>query len=301
MLQTEITHCWHLGIDALLRGDEVEASNIWMSVMLDSTTDELEDLTNQLVSTLESSAIKFLQAGSYEAAKQCYKTALEVDEKFNNSVLKNILFWREEYIAYCQDKGYQFTTDWFSEHIPVWNQVLQPFISAPNLMFLEVGSWEGRSTCWLLDNVLLNDSSIITCIDTFKGSIEHEAMGLGNHVSSIEDLFDYNVERTGRSQQVQKKVSSSQSCLRSLPLDSFDFYYVDGSHIAADVLADVVLGWDLVKEGGIIIFDDYGWGVYQDQPRLHPKLAVDSFLEIYHDKIQLIYKGYQVLVKKTAC
>lgn len=72
MLQTEITHCWH-------RGDEVEASNIWTYVMLDSTTDELENLKNQLLYILEGSAIKSLQAGNYGAAKQCYKTALEIE------------------------------------------------------------------------------------------------------------------------------------------------------------------------------------------------------------------------------
>lgn len=45
--------------------------------------------------------------------------------------------------------------------------------------------------------------------------------------------------------------------MRSLPLNNYDILYVDGSHLAADVLTDAILGWGLVKVGGIIIFDDY--------------------------------------------
>jgi hypothetical protein len=289
---------WYQGVDALLKGDEDLAQDIWMSAMLECRVDEVEEQTTELVAVLENTAIELLQAGNWTEARKCYEMALEADQTFENVTLKRILFGRKIYTQHCETKGYQFKTDWFSSNIPIWNKVLKKFVDSPNLSFLEVGSWQGRATCWLLDNVLTNPSSMITCIDTFQGSIEHESMGLGETVKSLESVFDHNIQQTGRANQVKKLVGFSQSWLRQLPLNSFDFYFIDGSHIASDVMEDVVLGWGLLKERGMIIFDDYGWGVYQDQPTMHPKLAIDSFLEVFQDRVKIIYKGYQVVCEK---
>jgi predicted O-methyltransferase YrrM len=149
-----------------------------------------------------------------------------------------------------------------------------------------------------LDNILTDPSSTITCIDTFQGSVEHESMGLGKTVKSLESVFEHNIQQTGRASQVKKLVGFSQDWLRQLPNNSFDFYYVDGSHVASDVLEDIILAWRLLKEGAIIIFDDYGWGAYQDEPTMHPKLAIDSFLEVFQDRVRVIYKSYQIICEK---
>ncbi|MBE9241095.1 class I SAM-dependent methyltransferase [Synechocystis salina] len=290
---------WYQGVDALLKGDEALAQDIWMSAMLECRVDDVQERTAELVEVLEDTAIESLQAGNWAGARKCYEMALEIDQSFENLILKKILFWQEIYTQHCENRGYEFKTDWFSGNIPIWNQVLKKFMGSPNLSFVEVGSWQGRATCWLLDNVLTDSSSTIICIDTFQGSVEHESMGLGEDVKSLESVFDYNIQRTGRADQVKKLVGFSQDWLRQLPLNSFDFYYVDGSHIASDVMEDVVLGWGLLKEEGIIIFDDYGWGAYQDQPTMHPKLAVDSFLEVFKDRVRVICKSYQVIVEKV--
>ncbi|UAJ73052.1 class I SAM-dependent methyltransferase [Synechocystis sp. PCC 7339] len=289
---------WYQGVDALLKGDEALAQDIFMSAMLECQVDEVQERTAELVAVLENTAIELLQASNWAGARKCYEMALEADQSFENLTLKRILFWREIYTQHCENRGYEFKTDWFSSNIPIWNQILKKFVDSPNLSFLEVGSWQGRTTCWLLDNILTDPSSTITCIDTFQGSMEHESMGLGEVVKSLESVFDYNIQQTGRANQVKKLVGFSQAWLRQLPVNSFDFYYVDGSHVASDVMEDVVLGWGLLKESSIIIFDDYGWRAYQDQPTMHPKLAINSFLEVFQDRVKIIYKGYQVIVQK---
>jgi len=40
----------------------------------------------------------------------------------------------------------------------------------------------------------------------------------------------------------------------------FDFIYVDGSHVAKDVLTDACMAWPMLTVGGVMCFDDYGWG-----------------------------------------
>lgn len=38
--------------------------------------------------------------------------------------------------------------------------------------------------------------------------------------------------------------------------------------------------------GGVIIFDDYLWPIYQDQPLLNPKLGIDAFVNCHLDQLR---------------
>jgi hypothetical protein len=61
-----------------------------------------------------------------------------------------------------------------------------------------------------------------------------------------------------------------------------------------DVLRDAVQSWDLLKVGGIMIFDDYGY----ETPIEKPKDAIDPFLAIFSNCIEVLEKGWQVLLRK---
>jgi predicted O-methyltransferase YrrM len=201
-----------------------------------------------------------------------------------------------QYIRHCESRGYAFTTDWFSHNLHVWHQVLRPLAHAPDLRFLEVGSWEGRSTCWLLDNILTDASATLTCIDTFEGNEEHQRAGAA--LESVQARFDANVVRTGAGAKVTRIVGRSQDVLRTLPRDAYDLLYVDGSHVASDVLEDIVLGWGLVKVKGLIVLDDYEWTELTPGSTRHPKLAIDAFTSVFRDRIRIVHQGYQVIVEK---
>lgn len=71
-----------------------------------------------------------------------------------------------------------FTQDWFSKNIPVWERLFAPLKGRPNLQILEIGSFEGRSACWLLEHVLTGEGAGIDCVDTFMGSMENAAWGI---------------------------------------------------------------------------------------------------------------------------
>lgn len=49
------------------------------------------------------------------------------------------------------------------------------------------------------------------------------------------------------------------SVLEKLRGTKFDVIYVDGSHIARDALLDMMMAWELLEVGGLMICDDYGW------------------------------------------
>ena len=76
-----------------------------------------------------------------------------------------------------------------------------------------------------------------------------------------------------------------------------DLIYIDGSHIAKNVLEDLVLSWRLLKQNGIMVMDDYGWG-YDRPDKEKPKPSVDAFLYIYKDLYEILHVGWQVFIKK---
>ena len=191
-------------------------------------------------------------------------------------------------------KNYIFQADWFSEQISWWEKQLLRFKGKPNLHFLEIGSFEGRSAIWLLENILTDSSSTITCIDTFGGSPEHEKTQL--HISKIEKHFRHNIEESSFEEKVIVKKGYSRDILTELKHGSYDCIYIDGSHKASDVLEDAILSKLLLKKGGIIIFDDYIWEEGNDE-RNRPKMAIDAFLEVYKGQYRFLYKGKQVIVE----
>lgn len=197
-------------------------------------------------------------------------------------------------------KGYQFTQDWFSINVPAWEKYLTPFANTPELRVLEIGSWEGRSTCWLIDHILTHPTARLTCIDTFEGGVENKAAYDSQFLQTIEQRFDFNIAQTGSSEKVRKAVGQSQLVLRSLIPDFYHLVYIDGSHIASDVLEDTLLTWGLVKVGGMIVFDDYGFSFPSGITENPPRVAIDAFMKVFSSKIKLIHQGYQVILEKTS-
>jgi len=181
---------------------------------------------------------------------------------------------------------YHFSTDWVSRHSAVWARLLAQLKGKPDIHALEVGSFEGRSALWFLENVLTDPSSTITCIDIW--------------VSDYEKTFDENIKAYGQPRKVIKIKNRSDEALRKLKAHSYDFIYIDGSHFAKDVLVDAVLAWELLKPGGIMIFDDYNqaglrsWLVVNQTA----KIAIDAFIKVFSPYSELIYKDYQLALKK---
>ena len=77
----------------------------------------------------------------------------------------------------------------------------------------------------------------------------------------------------------------------------YDFIYIDGSHVAKDVMTDACMAWPLLKKGGIMVFDDYLWGNPRDS--LHrPKPAIDAFTNLFAEELDIVHMGYQLIIQK---
>ncbi|MBI3870214.1 MAG: class I SAM-dependent methyltransferase [Verrucomicrobia bacterium] len=204
------------------------------------------------------------------------------------------------------DPRYVFSTAWFDAHVPAWDRVigqLQP------KRVLEIGSYEGKSACYLIERISSVDSLELHCVDTWEGSIENDPAGM----PAVESRFDQNigvaVSLSANPPTVLKhKVCSYLAMTRLIAsgnAEGFDFIYIDGSHQAPDVLSDAVLAFHLLRIGGVLVFDDYLWHMEpvgrQDVLNM-PRIAIDSFLNIHQRKMQVLV-GFpigQIYAVKTA-
>lgn len=189
---------------------------------------------------------------------------------------------------YRGDYDFDEERDWFSPNIPVWDRAFEELKGRPGLRYLEIGCFEGRSAVWMLENVLTDPSSKMTCLDPYQDHIGE----------TVKQRFLANVAAAGAADRVELIQGYSQEELRGLPLDAYDVIYIDGDHRAGPVLEDAVLSWRLLKVGGLMIFDDYAWEITRPLAD-RPLAAADFFTEAFRDKIEVVHRDYQLILRKT--
>ena len=162
---------------------------------------------------------------------------------------------------------------------------------------VEVGSYEGSSTWWIVTNMLHSPQSRLYCIDAWPGDEGEERYR----------LFEKNIAELEGRDRIEVLKNWSHIALRELIGRGVqaDLLYVDGGHDAPTVLRDLVTGFDLVKVGGIVVCDDYLWDdpTYGGNRTLgRPKIALDAFTTIFHDKLRMVrgLPNVQVYFQKIA-
>ena len=192
---------------------------------------------------------------------------------------------------------YEFTEDWFSENNPEkvvrqFDEFLSKFKDKPST-FLEIGSFEGMSTIWMLENILINKESRLFCIDAWA-----------EWTGDAFVRFVENINKTGLKDKVRIVKGDSSEELRIFPKEYFDFIYVDGDHDERAVIKDAIGSFRVLKKGGIIAFDDYLLGIrYPNSPGSKAmngstRKAIDYFLDVFQDELEIIHKDYQVWIRK---
>jgi len=158
---------------------------------------------------------------------------------------------------------------------------------------LEVGSWEGRSTLFLLTYFTKGH---LTAVDPWADRDGHHYTAT-QESREREARFDRNLGPCAA--RLTKRKGSSLHVLPQL-LDEeqrFDVIYVDGSHLADDVLTDGINAWRLLKQGGILIFDDLLWACYP-RARANPAWAINMFMKYHKGEYKLLNASYQVILQK---
>lgn len=160
---------------------------------------------------------------------------------------------------------------------------------------LEIGVYEGASSCFWSDFYLDHPESRLISIDPFTGSEEHHAE-LDKHPELK------NLELTARTNISKSKNAGKVEIIKGYSWEVFatfnrrpeeqktiDVLYIDGAHDPVSVAQDTLLYAPFVAPGGLILFDDYG----------HPDVqrGVDAALMALNNLKFAVYTGWQLACK----
>jgi predicted O-methyltransferase YrrM len=122
---------------------------------------------------------------------------------------------------------------------------------------VELGSWKGRSTSWLMAAAYQTGGTVYA-VDHFRGSSEHQKRP---DLPALRADFDANIRR------VKMRLGLPDSCLCVMAADSLsasshfeddpvDLIFIDASHEYEAVRADLMAWLPNVRKGGIIAMHD---------------------------------------------
>lgn len=159
---------------------------------------------------------------------------------------------------------------------------------------LEIGTQTGASAVTMAlafrDNGIVPD---ITCVDPFYLTGDNEGS------SSLAAWYE-NVFASGLKPGIQLLLTTSQAVLPELTR-RFDFAFVDGSHLYADVRADLLMTLAMLRPGGYLIAHDYM--IYESVRRACDEVVAEHQLPAAVNIIQTNQRGERcgwIVVRRPA-
>jgi MMP 1-O-methyltransferase len=131
-----------------------------------------------------------------------------------------------------------------------------------NGAIVELGSFMGRSTCWLAHGTKSAFREKVTAVDHFKGSPEHQPGEVFECATLKEEGSTYprfraNVEAAGLADYVEPIVASSEEAAASWH-GPIRLLFIDGDHSYEATKRDFEVWSPFVVPGGIVAFHDVG-------------------------------------------
>lgn len=178
---------------------------------------------------------------------------------------------------------YTFTTNWFQ--YSELKQNIDKFLDVNGInKILEIGSFEGASSCYFSDIFLNSKGSTLVCVDPFNISDSTSPV-----YQNMRQLFIKNISNSKNWQKIRVRQMISNDFFKK-NVNTFNFIYIDGSHLLDDIKSDFNNSLKIIEPAGIIWMDDYASS--KDVIDL-----VDSLYEENKDILTIIHKDYQIAFK----
>ena len=141
---------------------------------------------------------------------------------------------------------------WFAFH-DVYDRAVA-LLGRDGAHFVEVGCWEGRSAAYMGVNIVNSGHAIrFDCVDTWEGSTEHVD---STEKAEIYDKFLDNMGNFGSELDYQAMRKESTVAAADYADSSLDFVFLDASHDADSVYADIQAWRPKLKPEGVLAGDD---------------------------------------------
>jgi predicted O-methyltransferase YrrM len=142
--------------------------------------------------------------------------------------------------------------DWFT-YPNFYSSIVKTFPSGSK--FVEVGSWRGRSACYLGVEIHNSGKKIsLDCVDTWNGSEEH----IGYDILENDGLYKEFINNIKPISHIINPVrKASLEAVNDYEDESLDVVFLDASHKYEDIKSDMISWYPKVKKGGIFSGHDY--------------------------------------------
>jgi predicted O-methyltransferase YrrM len=180
--------------------------------------------------------------------------------------------------------SYNFTTSWFD--LSELKEYLHRFIEFNDIHnFLEIGSFEGASACFISDNYLNEKGSTLVCVDPFDTSDSTSPV-----YSNMKSVFINNISKSKNWNKIRLRQLYSDDFFKKNK-NTYSFIYIDGSHLLEDIESDFNNSLKIIRNNGIIWMDDYASSKQVTE-------LIDRLYEENKQKLNIIHKGYQIAFRK---
>ncbi len=173
----------------------------------------------------------------------------------------------------------------FSKKIYVWENITSKL---KNIKYLEIGSFEGRSTVFIKE---LDNLESLMAVDTFQGSDEIKNVDF----NKVYENFKYNLNLE------QKKninfIKSTSDDFFKNNKNLYNLIYIDGSHHYEQVKRDFINSFSCLEKNGYIICDDFTWLFYKNIEH-NPMKAILECYDLYKKNLVIEFIYSQIVFQK---
>jgi predicted O-methyltransferase YrrM len=181
--------------------------------------------------------------------------------------------------------SYKFTSNYFGTCD--LKDTLEKYIDKKKVWkILEIGSFEGSSATYFSDNMLDHPESSLLCVDPWISSDPTTPYTTSGYLTK--QTFMENISKSKHFKKI-KVIQQFSNDFFKVNKETFNFVYIDGSHLVEDIAHDFRESIKIVEPSGFIALDDY------DSGSASVKKCIDQIYEENKDKLFLYGVRYQIL------
>lgn len=182
---------------------------------------------------------------------------------------------------------------WFRKTRKEFSRVVERFAGQP-ILYVEIGVWAGGAMEYVCQNVLTHPDSRAIGIDPYDQQTERKRWNMAEiKETARQRAFDVIGDRASWIYE------SSETALPKLgdvlQGRSIDLLYIDGRHEAQYALTDFLLAWPYLRNGSIVIFDDFVKDLGSMWP--HVRQACAAIELCFGRRIRPLYVGRQYVLE----